>query len=84
MDDIHGATAGGGGGGGHLPRAWGGAVAIARQKATERQMTFFAASLCGLMGIFIILHWSRVIFSNAAHSPFSSVPLATPIGAITR
>jgi hypothetical protein len=56
----------------------------ARQAATEKQMTYFAAAICGLMAIFVLLHWTRFLFSKASKSSKSLSWVSFPFGAVTR
>jgi hypothetical protein len=55
-----------------------------RQMIVERQMKYFAAGICGLIAIFVILHWTRALYSRIARSSRSSMPLAAPFSALTR
>lgn len=59
------------------------AMFAARQKVTEQQMRYFAAGICGLMGIFVILHWTRYLFGKVARRSSSSVAVA-PFAAVSR
>lgn len=55
-----------------------------RQLVAERQMKYFAAGICGLIAIFVILHWTRALYSKIARSSKSPLPLAAPFAAVTR
>lgn len=59
------------------------AMFAARQIVVERQMRYWAAGICGLIAAFVILHWTRVIYSKLARSN-SSIPFAAPFSAVTR
>ncbi|KAK3316679.1 ferric reductase NAD binding domain-containing protein [Apodospora peruviana] len=51
-------TGGGGGGGGHGNPAMA-AFFAQRQLQTEKMMKIFAASICGLIAVFLVFHWTR-------------------------
>ncbi|KAB5515238.1 ferric reductase NAD binding domain-containing protein [Coniochaeta sp. 2T2.1] len=82
----HGASgnsSGGGHGGGGMADAAKQAMFARRQRVAEQQMRYFAAGICGLIAIFVILHWTRALYSRITRSS-SSTPLAAPFSAITR
>ncbi|ROV92348.1 hypothetical protein VMCG_09144 [Cytospora schulzeri] len=45
----------------------------ARTKTNQQQLRYYAAGICGLMGIFIIFHWIRYVF-NKSTSRRTTVP----------
>ena len=64
----HGGSAGGShGGGGHGNPAMA-AIFAQRQLVTDRQMKLYAASLCGLIAIFVLFHWARWLCTRAERS----------------
>lgn len=42
------------------------AMFAARTKVNQQQLRYFAAGICGLMGIFIIFHWIRYVCNKSA------------------
>jgi hypothetical protein len=55
-----------------------------RQIIVEQQMRYFAAGICGLIAIFVILHWTRALYSKIARTSSSPIPFAAPFSAVTR
>lgn len=55
-----------------------------RQRVVEQQMRYFAAGICGLIAIFVILHWTRALYSKLARNSSSPTPFAAPFSAVTR
>lgn len=37
----------------------------ARTRVNQQQLRYYAAGICGLMGIFIIFHWVRYLFNKS-------------------
>lgn len=66
-----GAGAGGGGSGGPSNPA-NAAMFAERQRITELVMTTYAASLCGLIGVFVLFHWTRRLCTKLERSRSSS------------
>lgn len=83
----HGGGAAGGAAGGH---GAGNAAMYARfakrLALNKRYMRIYAASLCGLIAIFIITHWIRLLVNRARRSSKSQTPskLAAPFAYVSR
>ncbi|KAK3394887.1 ferric reductase NAD binding domain-containing protein [Podospora didyma] len=60
------------------------AIFAARQIKTERMMSMYAAGLCGLIAIFVIFHWTRVLFVKVQRSWKPAVALERPFVMATR
>ncbi|CAN8106228.1 unnamed protein product [Discula destructiva] len=41
----------------------------ARTRVNQQQMRYFAAGVCGLIAVFILAHWLRVLFNKLSTSP---------------
>ncbi|KAH8887715.1 hypothetical protein GQ53DRAFT_655205 [Thozetella sp. PMI_491] len=55
-----------------------------RQKVNERMMQMYAAGICGLLILFIVGHWARVLFVYLQQSSRVSTVLCRPFVLITR
>jgi hypothetical protein len=55
----------------------------ARQHASELATEYYAAAICGIIGIFIIGHWTRVLV-NKRRIPEGMVKALSPFAAVTR
>lgn len=53
----------------------------ARTKVNQQQLRYFAAGICGLMGVFIIFHWTRYVFNKPA---FRGSNITYPVRVISR
>ena len=56
---------------------------VLRQKNNENTVKFFAAGMVGMMALFIIFHWTRVVFKKYESKRGKSTALRVPV-AITR
>jgi len=43
-------------------------IFAARKLATEQQIKIYAASLCGLMAVFVLFHWTRWLCTRVERS----------------
>ncbi|KAF3008065.1 hypothetical protein E8E14_007639 [Neopestalotiopsis sp. 37M] len=59
------------------------AMFAARQHASELATEYYAAAICGIIGIFIIGHWTRVLV-NKRRIPEGMVKALSPFAAVTR
>ncbi|KAI0881833.1 ferric reductase NAD binding domain-containing protein [Annulohypoxylon maeteangense] len=80
VSSIHQATATASASSGGSSRA---AWLLARQKVNTRSVTYYAASLSALIGIFIIAHWLRFTFVKLGWSR-SRNPILLPFFALSR
>ncbi|KAI1207318.1 ferric reductase NAD binding domain-containing protein [Annulohypoxylon truncatum] len=64
---------------GNAQEAW----LMARQKVNTTMLTYYAASLSALIGVFIIAHWLRFVFVKLGWSR-SRNPILLPFSAVSR
>ena len=57
------------------------AMFAARTRTNQQQLRYFAAGICGLMGIFIIFHWIRYVFNK---SSMRGTAITRPFSVISR
>ncbi|KAK4126680.1 hypothetical protein N657DRAFT_566591 [Parathielavia appendiculata] len=55
-----------------------------RQAVTERMMEYYAAGICGLMALFVVLHWTRWLWAKAEGSNRTAGVLELPFVACSR
>jgi hypothetical protein len=55
-----------------------------RQMVVEKMMMYFAAGICGLIAIFVILHWTRWLCARLERSKEPLGVLGRPFVATSR
>jgi hypothetical protein len=61
------------------------AQVAAQHHANEMSTEYFAAGVCGILGIFIIAHFTRMLFRSWTRSESCLLrTLASPVVAVTR
>lgn len=60
------------------------AMFAARLRTNQQQLRYFAAGICALMGLFIVVHWIRYLFNKADSKSRSSSRVAYPFRLISR
>lgn len=60
------------------------AMFAARLRVNQQQLRYFAAGICALMGLFIVLHWIRYLFNKATSKSRSNSGIAYPFRLLSR
>lgn len=60
------------------------AMFAARLRVNQQQLRYFAAGICGLMGLFIVFHWIRFLFNRANSSNRSNSGITYPFRLLSR
>ena len=60
------------------------AMFAARLRVNQQQLRYFAAGICGLMALFIVVHWIRYLFNRATAGSRSNSGVTYPFRLLTR